>query len=449
MTSESAESCQHVSYCQFKSDPHAPVLSALTNKTYAVVLAGGRGTRLKQLTDNRSKPAVPFGGKLRIIDFPLSNCINSGIRRVGVVTQYKAQSLLRHIQRGWGFLEANLGEFIEALPAQQRVQEAWYTGTADAVFQNLYFIRHCNPEYILVLGGDHVYKMNYGRVIADHIAARADLTICCIDVPLEEASQFGIMTVGEDQRITGFNEKPPHPQALPGDPTRALASMGIYVFSAAFLYEHLARDAQDSTSSHDFGKDLIPYMVEHHRVFAHRFATSCVNMVGETPYWRDVGTVDAYWEANMDLTKVTPGLNLYDADWPIWSLQQQLPPAKFVFNDDDGRRGHALDSLISSGCIISGAEIQRSLLFTNVRVREHSVIADSVILPDVEIGRHVTLHRVIVDKGCHLPDGFTAGVDLRRDRELFHVTPGGVTLISADMPGLQSVTTRIPGSQVG
>jgi len=434
MIDESAERCQHVGYCQLKSEPHPPLLSTITKKTYAVVLAGGRGSRLKQLTDYRSKPAVPFGGKLRIIDFPLSNCINSGIRRVGVVTQYKAQSLIRHIQRGWGFLEANLGEFIEALPAQQRVEEAWYTGTADAVFQNLDLISQSAPEYVLVLGGDHVYKMDYGRMLADHIAARADVTVCCIEVPLEDASQFGIMAVDDDRRVTGFDEKPLHPQAMPGNPTRVLASMGIYVFTAAFLYEQLARDAKVAASSHDFGKDLIPYLVAHHRVFAHRFANSCVNMAGETPYWRDVGTVDAYWEANLDLTKVSPGLNLYDTDWPVWSLQQQLPPAKFVFHDD-GRRGHALDSLISSGCIVSGAEIQRSLLSTNVRVREHSFVEDSVILPDVEIGRFVTLRRTVVDRGCRLPDHFVAGMDLAQDRERFHVTPGGVTLISAEMLG--------------
>jgi glucose-1-phosphate adenylyltransferase len=437
MSGESSEHCEHASYCQFKSEPYAQALSSITKKTYAVVLAGGRGSRLKQLTENHSKPAVPFGGNLRIIDFPLSNCINSGIRRVGVVTQYKAQSLIRHIQRGWGFLETNLGEFIEALPAQQRMEESWYTGTADAVYQNLDFIRQCAPEYVLVLGGDHVYKMNYGRMIADHITSRADVTVCCIVVPINDASQFGIMAVDSDQRVTGFAEKPKHPQAIPGEPSRALASMGIYVFNAAFLYEHLARDAKVPASCHDFGKDLIPFMVDRHRVFAHRFADSCVNVAGETAYWRDVGTVDAFWEANLELTKVTPGLNLYDANWPIWSLQQQLPPAKFVFNDD-GRRGHALDSLISSGCIISGAEIQRSLLSTNVRVLEHSIIEDSVILPDVEIGRCVTLRRVVVDKGCKLPDGFSAGVDMERDRRYFHVTPRGITLVSADMPGLRS-----------
>jgi len=434
MKGESAQNCQHVGYCDLKSRPHAPILSAVSKNTYAVVLAGGRGSRLHELTENRAKPAVPFGGMFRIIDFALSNCINSGIRRVGIVTQYKAQSLIRHIQRGWGFLEANLGEFIEALPAQQRVEEAWYTGTADAVFQNLYFIRHCAPEYVLVLGGDHIYKMNYAKMLAEHIAARADVTVCCIDVALEEASQFGIMAVNDEQRVTGFEEKPAHPRALPHDPARALASMGIYVFNAAFLYEHLAQDAKDGASCHDFGKDLIPHMVANHRVYAHRFADSCVNVAGGTPYWRDVGTVDAYWDANLELTKVTPRLDLYDADWPIWSLQRQLPPAKFVFNDD-GRRGHALDSLIASGCILSGAEVQRSLLSTNVRVLDHSLIEDSVILPDVEIGRCVTLRRVIVDKGCRLPDGFTAGVDVARDRERFHVTQSGVTLITPGMLG--------------
>lgn len=434
MKGESAQNCQHVGYCELKSRPHAPILSAVSKNTYAVVLAGGRGSRLHELTENRAKPAVPFGGKFRIIDFALSNCINSGIRRVGIVTQYKAQSLIRHIQRGWGFLEANLGEFIEALPAQQRVEEAWYTGTADAVFQNLYFIRHCAPDYVLVLGGDHIYKMNYARMLAEHIAARADVTVCCIDVALEEASQFGIMAVNDEQRVTGFEEKPAHPRALPDDPTRALASMGIYVFNAAFLYEHLARDAKDGASCHDFGKDLIPHMVAHHRVYAHRFADSCVNVAGGAPYWRDVGTVDAYWDANLELAKVTPRLDLYDADWPIWSLQRQLPPAKFVFNDD-GRRGHALDSLIASGCILSGAEVQRSLLSTNVRVLDHSLIEDSVILPDVEIGRHAIVRRAIVDKGCRLPDGFTVGVDVARDRARFHVTPHGVTLITPGMLG--------------
>jgi len=432
MDSDDASPSRSADYCPIRRQFDPRFLSLVTKKTYAVVLAGGRGSRLKHLTDWRAKPAVPFGGKLRIIDFPLSNCINSSIRRIGVATQYKAQSLIRHIQHGWGFFEPELGEYIEVLPAQQRLDEAWYTGTANAVYQNLDSVRHGDPEYVLVLGGDHVYKMDYGRMLAEHIATAADVTVCCIEVPLAEAKAFGVVSVNEDGRITEFLEKPAAPNPMPGKPEKALASMGIYVFNAPFLYEQLARDAGDSASGHDFGKDLIPYLVPRHRVCAHRFADSCVNMVGDHPYWRDVGTVDAYWEANMDLTHVKPELNLYDDDWPIWSRQQQLPPAKFVFNDD-GRRGHAMDSLISGGCVISGATVERSLLFAKVRVGERSSIADSVILPKAEIGRDVTLKRVVVDKGCRIPDGFTAGVNGEQDRQRFHVTERGITLITPEM----------------
>ena len=434
MSEQSDDPCAHADYAPPRAEPPPRFLSLITRKIYAVVLAGGRGSRLKQLTDWRAKPAVPFGGKLRIIDFPLSNCINSGIRRIGVVTQYKAQSLIRHIQRGWGFLEANLGEFIEVLPAQQRVKESWYSGTADSVFQNVDLLRSAAPEYVLILGGDHVYKMDYERMLSEHIAASADVTVSCVEVPLADAMQYGVMSVDDEERVTDFEEKPKQAKPIPGKPDRALASMGIYVFNASVLWEQLARDANDPASSHDFGKDIIPFLVQRCRVFAHRFANSCVNMAGDMPYWRDVGTVDAYWEANIDLTKVAPELNLYDDDWPIWSLQQQLPPAKFVFNDD-GRRGHALDSLISGGCIISGAEIRRSLLSTNVRVREHSVVEESVILPNVEIGRDVTLRRVVVDKRSRIPDGFTAGLDLAHDRERFYVTQCGITLITPEMLG--------------
>jgi glucose-1-phosphate adenylyltransferase len=399
-----------------------------------VVLAGGRGSRLGPLTDARAKPAVPFGGKLRIIDFALSNCVNSGLRRVGVVTQYKAQSLIRHVQHGWGFLEPDLGESIEVMPAQQRTEGSWYTGTANAVFQNLDLLRAAFPEYVLVLAGDHVYKMDYGALLADHVASGAEATVACNEVPLADACAFGVVAVDGAGRITEFQEKPARPKSLPGDPRRALASMGIYVFNAGFLYAELARDAEDRASGHDFGRDVIPHIVARCRVFAHRFAESCVNMVGALPYWRDVGTVDAYWEANMDLTQVVPALNLYDDAWPIWSRQQQLPPAKFVFNDD-GRRGHAIDSLVSGGCIVSGADVQRSLLSWKVRVGEHSSVEDSVILPRVEIGRGVKLRRAIVDKGCVIPDGFAAGLNLDEDRRRFHVTERGIVLITAAMLG--------------
>lgn len=409
-------------------------VSTLTRNTLALILAGGRGTRLKNLTDWRAKPAVPFGGKFRIIDFPLSNCVNSGVRRIGVVTQYKAQSLIRHIQRGWSFLDGRFKEFIELLPAQQRTdEETWYQGTADAVFQNLDIIREHNPGYVLILGGDHIYKMDYGRILAEHAEKQADLTIACLEVPLKDASAFGVMAVDKDWRITGFTEKPAHPDPIPGKPGHALVSMGIYVFSAKLLYEQLILDHDLEDSSHDFGKDVIPRMVASNaRVYAHRFQDSCVNMILDTPYWRDVGTVDAYWEANIDLTTVTPDLNLYDEDWPIWTYQEQLPPAKFVF-DDDNRRGQALDSMVSGGCIISGATIRRSLLFSNVQVREHSIIEDSVILPDVHIGEHVRLKRVVVEKGCQIPGNIEIGFHPEQDKKHFYVTNTGITLVVPEM----------------
>ncbi|MHB0916177.1 MAG: glucose-1-phosphate adenylyltransferase [Thiobacillus sp.] len=431
-----ASECLHSDYCPFKREANPRFVSAITRNTYAVVLAGGRGSRLEQLTDWRAKPAVPFGGKLRIIDFPLSNCVNSGIRRIGVVTQYKAHSLIRHVQQGWSFLPANLNEFIDVIPAQQRLDENWYLGTADAVFQNLDILRPNHPDYVLILGGDHVYKMDYGRLLADHVAKAADLTIACIEVPLAEARAFGVMGVNDEGRIVDFQEKSGQPTPIPGQPDRALASMGIYVFNARFLYDELRRDAQDSASSHDFGKDLIPWLVSRARVFAHRFADSCVNMVGDEPYWRDVGTVDAYWEANLNLTHVVPDLNLYDDDWPIWSASYHFPPAKFVFNDD-GHRGQAWDSLVSGGCIVSGATVLRSLLFTRVRVGSYSHIEDSVILPEVVVGSRVTLKRVVVDKYCRIPDGLTVGLNPAEDDKRFHVTEKGVTLITPEMLGQQ------------
>ena len=407
----------------------------LANDTLAIVLAGGRGSRLAELTDWRAKPAVPFGGKLRIIDFALSNCVNSGIRRIGICTQYKAQSLIRHVQRGWSFLDGRFEEFVELLPAQQRVTADWYRGTTDAVYQNIDILRRHRRTYVLVLAGDHVYKMDYTRMLADHVASGAAMTVACIDVALADADQFGVMTVDEKRRVTAFDEKPARPAPMPGSADRALASMGIYVFNEAFLYEQLIRDAEDSASSHDFGKDLIPWLIASGaHVYAHDFRGSCVNMSKGAPYWRDVGTLDAYWEANMELTRVVPDLNLYDVDWPIWSYQEQLPPAKFVF-DSDGRRGMAVDSLVSGGCIISGSKVRRSVLFSNVRVQDFCDIEDCVILPNVEIGNNVTLRRAIVDKRCRLPDGLTAGVDAEADRRRFHVTERGITVIVPESLG--------------
>ncbi len=406
----------------------------ITQNSIAFILAGGRGSRLRQLTDWRAKPAVPFGGKFRIIDFALSNCVNSGIRRIGVATQYKAQSLISNIQHGWGFLAGRFKEFVELLPAQQRTEESWYRGTADAVFQNIDILRGHSPDHVVILGGDHIYKMDYSKLLADHVDKSADMTIACVDVPLESASEYGVVTVNDDCRITDFTEKPAHPTPVPGQPGHALASMGIYVFDASFLYKELIRDHDEQGSSHDFGKDLIPYLVPRHRVFAHRFIDSCVNMASGVPYWRDVGTVDAYWAANLDLTHVTPDLNLYDQDWPIWTHQEQLPPAKFVF-DEDERRGQALDSTVSGGCIISGSTVRRSLLFSNVQVRSYSNIEDSVILPNVDVGRNVRLRRVIADKNCIIPPGLVAGFDPVEDAKRFHVTDDGVTLITPEMLG--------------
>ena len=410
------------------------LLGALSRKTYAMVLAGGRGSRLMQLTDWRAKPAMPFAGTLRIIDFPLSNCINSGIRRVSVLTQYKAQSLIAHVERGWGFLEASLNEFIDVVPAQQRIGDDWYRGTADAVFQNLDILREADPEYVLVLAGDHVYKMDYGVMLAEHIDTSADITIACIEVPIEQASAFGVMETDANDRVLAFHEKPARPPCIPGQPQRALASMGIYIFKAGFLYNALGRDAADPHSTHDFGHDLIPRVLGQARVQAHRYVHSCVDLAGDKPYWRDVGTVDSYWEAHMDLIEVQPQLNLYDDNWPVLSLQRQLAPAKFVF-DDNGRRGMAIDSVVCSGCIVSGATVRRSLLSFKVRVEEDSLVEESVILPNVRIGRGVTLRRCVVDQGCRLPDGFAAGMNAEHDAARFHVTERGITLITPDMLG--------------
>jgi len=407
----------------------------LARSTMAMILAGGRGSRLGALTDWRCKPAVPFGGKFRIIDFTLSNCVNSGVRRIGVLTQYKAQSLIRHVQNAWGFLDGRLGEFVELMPAQQRVWTEWYRGTADAVYQNLDILRRHEPRYVLVLAGDHVYKMDYAKLIADHVRRRAQVTIACVEVPLGEASAFGLMTVDEELRVRAFNEKPAHPEPMPGRTDVALASMGIYLFDAAFLYAELARDAADADSSHDFGKNIIPQAILRDcQVYAHSLADSCVNMNEGRPYWRDAGTIDAYWEANMDLVQITPNLNLYDRDWPIWTFQVQLPPAKFVFDDSD-RRGMAVDSMVSGGCLISGSLVRRSLLFSNVHVHSYCTVEDSVVLPNVDIGRHTILKRAVIDKYCKLPPGTKIGVDSEEDRKRFHVTDKGIVLVTPEMLG--------------
>jgi len=406
----------------------------LPKKCFAMVLAGGRGSRLKQLTERRAKPAVYFGGKFRIVDFTLSNCLNSGIRRIGMATQYKSHSLLRHLQRGWSFMKSDLNEHIDLMPAQQRIsEEAWYRGTADAVFQNLDIIQGDNPEYILVLAGDHVYKMDYSILLADHVEKGAQCTVACTEVPVKEAHGFGVMAVDPSSRITGFVEKPARPPALPGKPEAALASMGIYIFNAGYLYETLAADLADSTSSHDFGKDIIPRAVREGVAAAHSFEASCVTTDRSSkPYWRDVGTIDAYWEANIDLTAVQPTLDMYDTKWPIWTYQEQLPPAKFVFNRDD-RRGMAVDSLVSGGCIVSGSHVDRSLLFSSCRINSYCSLREAVLLPSVTVGRHCRLTRVVIDHGCTIPAGMVIGEDAVEDAKRFERTEGGVTLVTRNM----------------
>ncbi|MGQ0442499.1 MAG: glucose-1-phosphate adenylyltransferase [Methylophilaceae bacterium] len=417
--------------------PQDPVsarfISTITKSTVALILAGGRGSRLKDLTNQRAKPAVPFGGKFRIIDFPLSNCINSGIRRVGVVTQYKSHSLIRHIQRGWIFLRGEFNEYVELLPAsQQNDNEEWYKGTADAVFQNIDILKTSHAEYVVILAGDHIYKMDYGQMLATHVKKNADMTIACLNVPLEDAKGFGVLAVDDEDRIIEFAEKPANPKHMPGDTTQAFASMGIYVFNAQFLYEQLARDAADPNSSKDFGGDIIPYLIVRARVYAHRFSESCVGAKNGFYYWRDVGTVDAYWEANMELTRVTPELNMYDTQWPIWTHQEQLPPAKFVFNDK-GRTGKATDSIISGGCLISGSAINSSVLFSNVRVHSYCEIEGSVILPNVVVNRQVKLKNVVIDKGVKIPVGMEIGFDLALDKKRFHVSEKGTVLVTQAM----------------
>ncbi|MGJ0514622.1 MAG: glucose-1-phosphate adenylyltransferase [Methylomicrobium sp.] len=408
------------------------LVSHLTRNTIALILAGGRGSRLMNMTDWRAKPAVPFGGKFRIIDFPLSNCVNSGIRKIGILTQYKADSLIRHLQLGWGFLTGEFGEYVHIMPAQQRHDEdSWYKGTADAVFQNIDILRARNPDYVLVLAGDHIYKMDYAAMIADHVARNADLTIGCIEVSLKDATAFGVMGVDENRRVRAFVEKPANPPVMPGRTDSALASMGIYVFNSRFLFEQLIKDADTKGSSHDFGKDIIPAVIDKYLVNAYPFLDM---QSGLQSYWRDVGTIDAYFEANMELIGVKPDLNLYDQTWPIWTYQDQTPPAKFVF-DDDNRRGYAVDSMVSGGCIISGASVRHSLLFSNVRVNSFTTLEHCIVLPQANIGRNCRIKRAIIEKGCEIPEGTVIGENPAEDAKKYHVSPGGIVLVTPDMLG--------------
>lgn len=406
----------------------------LSNQAMAFVLAGGRGSRLKELTDRRAKPAVYFGGKTRIIDFALSNALNSGIRKMAIATQYKAHSLIRHMQRGWGFFRAERNEYLDILPASQRVDETkWYLGTADAVAQNIDIVDSYNVKYVIILAGDHVYKMDYEIMLAQHVATGADVTIGCLTVPREEASAFGVMAVDKDMRITSFLEKPKDPPAIPGDPDNALASMGIYVFDWAFLRDLLLRDMADDNSSHDFGNDLIPEIVKHGKAVAHRFADSCVTSgLEDEPYWRDVGTIDAFWQANIDLTDFVPKLDLYDNSWPIWTYGEIVPPAKFI-HDEDGRRGSAVSSLVSGDCIVSGSEVRNSLLFTGCRTHSFSTLDYVVALPQVVVNRKADLTRCVIDRGVIIPEGLVVGQDPVEDAKWFRRSEGGVVLITQDM----------------
>ncbi|GLS22773.1 glucose-1-phosphate adenylyltransferase [Labrys miyagiensis] len=416
------------------TDPRHSTGGPLARSAMAYVLAGGRGSRLMELTDRRAKPAVYFGGKSRIIDFALSNAINSGIRRIGVATQYKAHSLIRHLNRGWNFLRPERNESFDILPASQRISEdMWYRGTSDAVYQNLDIIDGTGVEYMVILAGDHIYKMDYELMLQQHVEQKADVTIGCLEVPRMEATGFGVMHVDEKDRIVAFVEKPKDPPGIPSQPDMALASMGIYVFTLKFLKEELLRDANDPNSSRDFGKDIIPNIVKNGKAVAHRFPTSCVRSEHEKEaYWRDVGTVDAYWEANIDLTDVVPALDLYDQEWPIWTFAEITPPAKFV-HDTEGRRGTAISSLVSGGCVVSGATAKRSLLYTGVRVNSYSSVENAVILPYVEIGRSAHLKNVVIDRGVEIPEGLVVGEDPVLDAQRFRRTDKGICLITQPM----------------
>ena len=415
-------------------------VSLLTRNTLALVLAGGRGSRLYELTNWRAKPALYFGGKYRIIDFPLSNCLNSGVRRMAVLTQYKAHSLIRHLVHGWSWFQAGAREFVEILPASQRVGGEWYRGTADAVYQNLDIIRTHSPSYVLILSGDHIYKMDYGPFLAMHAETKADMTVSCVEVPCDEAAgQLGVLTVDEEGRVIAFDEKPEVPNSIPGKPGYCLASMGNYIFNTEFLYEQVIKDADTTDTQHDFGRNIIPSIIENYRVYTYPFRDQ---ETGEQAYWRDVGTLDAYWEANMELVSITPQLNLYDADWPIFTHQMQSPPAKFVF-EDDARRGAAVQSMVSGGCVVSGSEIRRSLLFSRCVTNPFSSVQDSVLLPGVEIGENCRINNCIIDAGAKIENGTVIGENPDDDRARgFRVTKAGHTLVTPDMLGQQLHHTR-------
>ena len=419
-------------YCETKT------ATDLTRNTLAIVLAGGEGSRLKDLTRWRAKPAVPFGGKYRIVDFVLSNCVNSGIRKIGVLTQYKSHSLIRHIQRAWSFMRYEVGEFVELLPAQQRVDKDWYKGTADALYQNLDIMRRHTPEYVLVLGGDHIYSMDYSKMLVEHANSGADVTIGCIEVPRMEATGFGVMSVDDTFKITHFTEKPADPDAMPGKPDKALASMGIYIFSTEFLFQKLIEDSDNPDSSRDFGKDIIPSIIEDWKVQAYPFVDD-----NDLPvYWRDVGTIESFWKANLDLCSIEPELNLYDRDWPIWTYQAQMPPAKFTF-DDEGRRGEAIDSMVAGGCIISGARIKRSVIGSGSRVHSYSHVKDSVLLPRVEVGRNCRIQNAVIDKGAIIPEGTIIGEDPIEDAKRFYIEESsGIVLVTPEMLGQKLHTLR-------
>ena len=404
-------------------------VSSLTRSTMAMIMAGGRGSRLGDLTKVRAKPATPFGGKFRIIDFPLSNCVNSGIRQVFILTQYKAHSLIQHIHRGWSFLKGEFSEFIQIVPAQQQVGDHWYQGTADCIYQNLDLIREHSPDYVLVLAGDHIYKMDYGPMIAFHTENEADITVGVIQVPLHEATGFGVMTVDKADRVIKFSEKPVNPEPVPGNPDAAMASMGIYVFKREFLLDVLEADAKNPDSAHDFGNDIIPEAIKQSRVFAYPFQN--VQTQAQS-YWRDVGTIDAYFRANLELVYVHPELNLYDAKWPIWTYQEQVPPAKFIL-DDPGRTGRATNSMVSGGCIVSGASVRQSMLFSSVTINEGSEITQGVILPGAIVGKRCRITRAIIDKRCEIPDGTVIGEDHAEDARRFTVTEEGVVLVCPHM----------------
>jgi glucose-1-phosphate adenylyltransferase len=422
-------------------DPRS--FNSMTRDTLALIMAGGRGTRLKELTLQRAKPATPFGGKFRMIDFTLSNCINSGLCRIGVLTQYKSHSLLHHLHAGWSFLHSRFGEFVKIMPADQNeTNNSWYKGTADAVYQNIDFIQTHRPKRVLVLAGDHIYKMDYGQMIRNHIETGADCTVGCVETPIEEATEFGVLQINPKKWVCKFEEKSPTPSPIPGNPDQALASMGIYVFETDFLLDELKKDAANPTSSHDFGKDILPHIINTGKVTAHRFRDMYDD--SRAGFWRDVGTLDAYWKTNMELLDVTPEFNMYDEQWPIWTCPEQLPPAKFVLNNSSAR-GMAVDSLITSGCIISGAKVERSIFFESARVANRSTVKESLILPGAKIGRGCRITRAIIDADCEIPDGMVIGENAEQDNRYFTRTEEGVVLVTQDMLSAfhaESVSTK-------